>query len=88
LFQTTWTQVLLTIPTIRLGHNSKQLYTLNDEFIVDFKFGKTGGFIVITEQGMEAIKIFRPFRDDRLKFFLYTGAYTNHHHSIDVLINP
>jgi len=65
------------IPKLR----SQLLYTLNDEFIVNFGDGGLS-LSVITEQGVASIKFVYPFIEGRTESKPYTGAYTNHHLSI------
>jgi hypothetical protein len=62
----------------------QQIYTLNDTFIVDFSSPDLF-LTLITEQGMEMIRINSAFDDQRRTRMMspYTGAYTNHHLSID-----
>ena len=56
---------LSTLASKRLCYRrSNLLYTLNDKFIVDFSIRYSALFI-ITEQGVEAIKIHNLFFDDR-----------------------
>ena len=66
---------------------SHLLYTLNDTFILDFNANKFC-LIVITEQGVENIAFKRVFTDTRnwREDKPYTGAYTNHHLSIPILL--
>ena len=77
-------EVLSTLPSNKAHHRTGQfMYTLNDEFIVDFS--KNGlFFFVITEQGAETLPFHKIFFDNRRKYECtpYTGAYTNHHLSI------
>ena len=78
--------VLSTFPRRYLtasGKSHNQLYTLNDAFIVDFSSYSTY-FFVITEQGMESLRLIGPFFEIREKSRVipYTGAYTNHYLSI------
>jgi hypothetical protein len=56
------------------------LYTLNDTFIVDFSC-YLQFFHVITEQGMERVRIMGLFSERRedLLAMPYTGTFTNHH---------
>ena len=56
-----------------------ELYTLNDTFIIDFS-SVTIAFTIITEQGMETLRIGGLFSD--CTSTPYTGAYTNHHLSM------
>jgi hypothetical protein len=72
----------------RYNCQSQLLYTLNDTFIVDFSCTQHY-FFVITEKSMKRLHFTTPFFEHRggFKTFPYTGAFTNHHLSILVLIN-
>ena len=58
---------------------SHHLYSLNDEFIIDFSGERR--FRVITEQGMISLPFIGPFteRRDQTERTPYIGAYTNDH---------
>ena len=69
-------------PNLPIGkYNNQRLYTLNDTLIVDFDHSPS--FSVITEQGMEVLQFNSAFYDSTVNRRPYTGAYTNHHLSID-----
>ena len=65
-------QVLSTFPP--LVRTSQHLYKLNDTFIVDFR-RNNARFTVITEQGMETLRFFDVFKENRLGPIIpYTGT--------------
>jgi len=62
--------------TQRYDHQSQPLYTFNDAFIVNFSFSKVC-LSVITEQGMEVLRLSGPFfelRDGIRNLKPYTGS--------------
>jgi hypothetical protein len=77
-------RVLATLPKKKIQYSRSQvLYTLNDTFIVNF--GNTSPhFLVITEQGVESLRIRDTFFDGREMYMgtPYTGADPNNHLSI------
>ena len=77
--------VLSTFPRKRLNR-CQFLYTLDDTFILDLSYAKQQ-FTIITGQGMQLIGFHRVFVEKNSTISPYSGAYVNHHHSIDVLIN-
>jgi hypothetical protein len=70
--------VLSTFPPIPHRYRRHHLlYTLNDTFIIDFSIAKRYYFCVVTEQGVELLRLFRPFLEDHPEGRVpYTGAYT------------
>jgi hypothetical protein len=78
-------RVLVTLPERRIQYSRHNvLYTLNDTFIINFVSNNSSRFLVITEQGVESLRINRLFFDGRGMFrgTPYTGADTNYHLSI------
>ena len=69
---------LSTLPPVSPRYRRRHiLYTLNDEFIVDFSGARS--LCIITEQGVEKLLLFGPFAEERFGRPLtapYTGAYT------------
>jgi hypothetical protein len=67
---------------------SRLLYTLNDTFIVDFSCFNHH-FHVITEQGMELLRVYTPFLESRGGFrsLPYTGALSFDTPRLIVLMN-
>ena len=78
-------EALAALPKKKFHHSrSHYLYTLNDTFIVDFgSHGKRGYFWVVTEQGMQKLRLQHTFTegpDVTVPYTAaYTGAYTSHH---------
>ena len=67
--------VLSTFPNKAIMYRrSRLLYTLNDTFIVYFN-GLSQDFTVITEQGMETLKLRNLFWEARPPYKPYTGEY-------------
>jgi hypothetical protein len=75
--------VLSTLPSTKPKYDRRHLFTLNDTFIIDFS-NYASTFFVVTEQGVESLRIYGIFYDTRVmhKATPYTGAYTNYHLSI------
>jgi hypothetical protein len=68
--------VLSTYPPVSPRYRRRHhLYTLNDTFIIDFSTVRF--FCVVTEQGAELVRFFKPFYEDCPKRHApYTGTYT------------
>jgi hypothetical protein len=77
-------RVLAALPKRRIKYSRSQvLYTLNDTFIID-SLNPTVMLLVITEQGVESLRVQRMFLDRRPMDYgaPSTGADTSHHLSI------
>jgi hypothetical protein len=78
--------VLSTLPSKRILYSRSQLlYSFSDTFIVKFSLS-ISTLMVITEQGMESLRVERLFGDYRVSMAgnsrclnPYTGADKNHH---------
>ena len=75
--------LISTFPTslFRQYHRGRELYSINDTFIVDFS-KRDLKFTVITEQDVETLLLTKQFHDNRIEMGgrnPYTGRYTNHH---------
>ena len=75
-------RVLSALPKENFRYSWSHLYTLNDEFIVDFGIWGMELF-VITEQGAERLRLLELFSDRRKRskaifYRAYTGGYANH----------
>jgi hypothetical protein len=65
--------VLSTFPSIIPGHRQTQfLYTLNDTFVVNFSYHDQR-FAIVTEQGMESLRLRKLFRETSARLMPYTG---------------
>ena len=67
----------------QMAPRSQHLYTLSDTFIIDFSKHSIA-FTVITEQGVEVLRFYKMFFDERRSWRCtpYTGAYTNNQFSM------